>query len=193
MVNLAPVGDGCLVASAVAAGLGIDDQPLRSAEHALIEELSSKELVVVLDNCEHLPGAVAALVAKLLDGCPSLRVVDLTVRGRLELERGNVAELAVEAVTVPPVDPAQRGEIELVDGAEPAVVADAPTLVEPDHALCHGVVERVADTADRSDGDGVVEAARVTPSQTAGSETDGGRVAARRPRNPQRRHQHSSW
>jgi predicted ATPase/DNA-binding CsgD family transcriptional regulator len=74
-VELAPVGDGCLVASAVAAGLGIDDQPQRSAEDALIEELSAKELLVVLDNCEHLVGAVAALVAKLLDGCPSLRVL----------------------------------------------------------------------------------------------------------------------
>jgi predicted ATPase/DNA-binding CsgD family transcriptional regulator len=74
-VELAPVGDPCLVASAVAAGLGIDDQPGRSAEDALIEELSTKELLVVLDNCEHLVGAVAALVTKLLDRCPALRVL----------------------------------------------------------------------------------------------------------------------
>ena len=74
-VELAPVGDGCLVASAVAAGLGIDDRPGRSAEDALIEELSSTGLLVVLDNCEHVVGAVAALVARLLDGCPSLRVL----------------------------------------------------------------------------------------------------------------------
>jgi predicted ATPase/DNA-binding CsgD family transcriptional regulator len=74
-VELAPVGDGCLVASAVAAGLGIDDQPLRAAEDALVEELSSKRILLVLDNCEHLVAAVAALVAKLLDGCPSLRVL----------------------------------------------------------------------------------------------------------------------
>ena len=74
-VELAPVGEGCLVASAVAAGLGIDDQPQRSAEDALVAELSSKELLVVLDNCEHLVGAVAALVARLLDECPSLRVL----------------------------------------------------------------------------------------------------------------------
>jgi predicted ATPase/DNA-binding CsgD family transcriptional regulator len=74
-IELAPVGDGCLVASAIAAGLGIDDQPVRSAEDALIEELSSKELLIVLDNCEHLAGPVAALVAKLLDSCQLLRVL----------------------------------------------------------------------------------------------------------------------
>jgi predicted ATPase/DNA-binding CsgD family transcriptional regulator len=74
-VELAPVGEGCLVASAVAAGLGIEDRPGRSAEDDLVEELSSEGLLVVLDNCEHVVGAVAALVARLLDGCPSLRVL----------------------------------------------------------------------------------------------------------------------
>jgi predicted ATPase/DNA-binding CsgD family transcriptional regulator len=74
-IELAPVGDGCLVASAIAAGLGIDDEPMRSAEDALFEELSSEELLIVLDNCEHLGGAVASLVAELLDGFPSLRVL----------------------------------------------------------------------------------------------------------------------
>jgi predicted ATPase/DNA-binding CsgD family transcriptional regulator len=95
-VELAPVGDGCLAASAVAAALGIDEQPGRSAEHALIEELSPKELLVVLDNCEHLVGAVAVLVARLLDGCPSLRVLS-TSRTALGLEGEQVWR-------VPPLD-----------------------------------------------------------------------------------------
>ena len=74
-VELAPVGDGRLVASAVAAALGIDDQLHGSAEDALIEELSTPGRLVVLDNCEHLLAGVAALVGRLLDGCPSLRVL----------------------------------------------------------------------------------------------------------------------
>src|SRR5262245_58877709 len=74
-VELAPVGDGHLVASAVAAALGIDDQPGQSAEDALVEELSAKGLLVVLDNCEHVLGASRTLVARLLDNCPSLRVL----------------------------------------------------------------------------------------------------------------------
>lgn len=75
VVELAPVGDGCLVASSVAAALGIDDQPHRSAGDALIEELSPKEILLVLDNCEHLLDGIAALVARLIERCPSLRVL----------------------------------------------------------------------------------------------------------------------
>ncbi len=74
-VELAPVGDGCLVASSVAAALGIEDQPHRSVEAALIEELSPREILLVLDNCEHLLDGIAALVAELIDRCPSLRVL----------------------------------------------------------------------------------------------------------------------
>jgi predicted ATPase/DNA-binding CsgD family transcriptional regulator len=74
-VELAPVGDRCLVASAVAAALGIDDQSHRSAEDALLEELSHKRILLLLDNCEHLLGGIAELAARLLDGCPALRVL----------------------------------------------------------------------------------------------------------------------
>jgi predicted ATPase/DNA-binding CsgD family transcriptional regulator len=75
VVELAPVGDGCLVTSSVAAALGIDDQPHRSVDDALIEELCPKEILLVLDNCEHLLDGVAALVATLIERCPSLRVL----------------------------------------------------------------------------------------------------------------------
>jgi predicted ATPase/DNA-binding CsgD family transcriptional regulator len=75
VVELAPVGGGCLVASSVAAALGIDDQPHRSVEDALVEELSRKEILLVLDNCEHLLDGIAALVANLAACCPSLRVL----------------------------------------------------------------------------------------------------------------------
>jgi predicted ATPase/DNA-binding CsgD family transcriptional regulator len=95
-VDLAPVGDGCLAASAVAAALGIAEQPGRSAEDALVDELSPKELLVVLDNCEHLLSAVAVLVVRLLDGCPSLRVL-ATSRTALGLEGERVWR-------VPPLD-----------------------------------------------------------------------------------------
>jgi predicted ATPase/DNA-binding CsgD family transcriptional regulator len=75
VVELAPVGDGCLVASSVAATLGIDDQPHRSVVDTLVEELSPGKSLLVLDNCEHLLEGVAALVAKLVARCSSLRVL----------------------------------------------------------------------------------------------------------------------
>jgi predicted ATPase/DNA-binding CsgD family transcriptional regulator len=88
-VELAPVGDGCLVASAVGAALDMDDQTSHSAEDALLEELSSRELLVVLDNCEHLLDPIARLVAELLEACPSLRLL-ATSRVALGLQEEQV-------------------------------------------------------------------------------------------------------
>jgi predicted ATPase/DNA-binding CsgD family transcriptional regulator len=89
VVELAPVGDGCLVASSVATALGIDDPPKRSVEDALISELSPSEMLLVLDNCEHLLDRISALVAKLMDRCPSLRVL-ATSRTALGLQAEQV-------------------------------------------------------------------------------------------------------
>jgi predicted ATPase/DNA-binding CsgD family transcriptional regulator len=89
VVELAPVGDGCLVASSVAAALGIDDPPKRSVEDALISELCPSEMLLVLDNCEHLLDGIAALVAKLMDRCPSLRML-ATSRTALGLQAEQV-------------------------------------------------------------------------------------------------------
>jgi predicted ATPase/DNA-binding CsgD family transcriptional regulator len=95
-VELAPVSDGCLVANAVAAALGVEDQPMRSVEDALLEQLSTREALVVLDNCEHVLGATRELVGRLLDGCPSLRVL-ATSRTALRLQGEQVWR-------VPPLD-----------------------------------------------------------------------------------------
>lgn len=95
-VELAPVGDPSLAAGAVAAALGVDERPRRSPEDALVEELSGQDLLVVLDNCEHVLGAIAALVAQLLAGCPSLRVLG-TSRSALGLRDEEVWRL-------PPLD-----------------------------------------------------------------------------------------
>jgi predicted ATPase/DNA-binding CsgD family transcriptional regulator len=75
IAELAPIGDECLVASAVAAAVGIDDRPHSTAADALVEELSPKRLLLMLDNCEHLLAGVTPLVGKLLDRCPSLQIL----------------------------------------------------------------------------------------------------------------------
>jgi predicted ATPase/DNA-binding CsgD family transcriptional regulator len=102
-VELAPVGDECLVTSSVAAALGIHDNPRRSVQDALVEGLSTKEVLVVIDNCEHLLGATGELIAKLLDACPSLRVL-ATSRSAL----GLYGELVWR---VQPLDPCSAVEL----------------------------------------------------------------------------------
>ncbi len=74
-VDLAPVTDPDLVPAIVAVALGLPDQPGRSPEHALLQLIGARQLLVMLDNCEHLLDASAALTAALLAACPRLTVL----------------------------------------------------------------------------------------------------------------------
>jgi predicted ATPase/DNA-binding CsgD family transcriptional regulator len=75
LVELAPLADPSLVAQAVAAALGVREQPGRSMTEMLSGYLGSKKLLLVLDNCEHLIEACAELAEALLRSCPGLRVL----------------------------------------------------------------------------------------------------------------------
>ena len=74
-VDLAPVGETGLVAHMVALALGLPDDPGRSKVAALGELLQDKDLLLVLDNCEHLIGECADLAGRLLSAVPSLRIL----------------------------------------------------------------------------------------------------------------------
>jgi predicted ATPase/DNA-binding SARP family transcriptional activator len=74
-VELAPLGDGELVAQTVAAALGLELRVGDAGPPALVRHLAGSDLLVVLDNCEHLAPAVGELTATLLAGCPRIRVL----------------------------------------------------------------------------------------------------------------------
>lgn len=74
-VELAPVSDPGLVATALCATLGIQSAPAMTPEEQLLIRLKSEHGVVTLDNCEHVIDACAQLVQLLLSKCPELRVL----------------------------------------------------------------------------------------------------------------------
>ena len=74
-VGLAPLADPALVPKSVASSLGVREQPGRSMTEALSAHLGTRELLLVLDNCEHLIGSCAALVEALLIACPGLKIL----------------------------------------------------------------------------------------------------------------------
>jgi transcriptional regulator with XRE-family HTH domain len=74
-VDLAPVSDGELVATAVAEAAGIRKQPSVPPEMLLTRWLASRSLLLVLDNCEHLLQSCAQLVEVLLRTCPGLQIL----------------------------------------------------------------------------------------------------------------------
>jgi predicted ATPase/class 3 adenylate cyclase/DNA-binding CsgD family transcriptional regulator len=74
-VDLAPITDPDLVPVTMARALGLPDQPGRSTMDTLTRFVADRQMLVVLDNCEHLLDASSALVAALLGGCPRLTLL----------------------------------------------------------------------------------------------------------------------
>jgi len=75
LAELAAVRDPAQVPAAVAAALGIRDLPSVAAADALAHALARRQLLLVLDNCEHVIGAAAELCGRLLLGADEVRVL----------------------------------------------------------------------------------------------------------------------
>ena len=88
-VELAPLSDAKLVPSAIAKALGIDTQSDQSLIETLANFLHKKQILLVLDNCEHLIEACAQLVEYLLLSCTELKILT-TSREVLGLAGENV-------------------------------------------------------------------------------------------------------
>jgi predicted ATPase/DNA-binding CsgD family transcriptional regulator len=81
LVEFAPLSEEALVPKAVAEAVEVPERPDEPLVDTLTEVLGSRELLVVLDNCEHLLEATARLVDVLLDSCPNLRVLATSREG----------------------------------------------------------------------------------------------------------------
>src|SRR6478735_2289044 len=95
VAELAPVQVPELVPEAVGGALGIRSAERGSPTERLVVHLRDRQLLLVLDNCEHVQEAAAALAAALLAGCPGVRIL-VTSRHALALP----GELLL---TVPPL------------------------------------------------------------------------------------------
>jgi non-specific serine/threonine protein kinase len=75
LVELAQVQDPAQVVAAVAAALDAQEQPGRPTEQVLAQVLARQQVLLVIDNCEHVIGEVARLCAGLLAACDDVRVL----------------------------------------------------------------------------------------------------------------------
>jgi predicted ATPase/DNA-binding CsgD family transcriptional regulator len=75
LVELAEVRDPALVGNATLAALDLRDQAAIAPRALLLSYLQDKELLLVVDNCEHLLGAAALLVTDVLKAAPGVRVI----------------------------------------------------------------------------------------------------------------------
>jgi predicted ATPase/DNA-binding SARP family transcriptional activator/DNA-binding CsgD family transcriptional regulator len=75
LVELAPLSEREIVPQVMADALSVREQPNQLLAETLVDALRDKEMLLVLDNCEHLVDVVAPLVDSLFASCPRLRVL----------------------------------------------------------------------------------------------------------------------
>ncbi len=75
IAELASLLDPGLLPQAIAQAIGIQEQPKQSPEDTLIDFLQDKNMLIILDNCEHIVEHCANLSEKLLINCPGLKII----------------------------------------------------------------------------------------------------------------------
>jgi predicted ATPase/DNA-binding CsgD family transcriptional regulator len=75
LVELAPLVEPALVPQFVTQALGLHPDPELSPLELLLNYISTKQMLLILDNCEHLADACAELILELLSQTPSLRIL----------------------------------------------------------------------------------------------------------------------
>jgi non-specific serine/threonine protein kinase len=124
LAELAPVREPAQVAPMVAVALGVREHAGVLAAVALVRMLARQQLLVVLDNCEHVIGAAAELCAGLLAACDDVRIL-ATSREPLRI----AGEAAYRLAPLPVPGPDDPGHIVGAEAvalfAERAQAADA--------------------------------------------------------------------
>lgn len=108
LVQLAEIRDGMLVSNALMTALDLRDQAGAQPLELLLAYLKPKDLLLVVDNCEHLLETTAPVIAQILSGAPGVRIL-ATSREPLSIAGEHV-------VPVPPLElPPANGDSPLVD------------------------------------------------------------------------------
>ena len=145
LAELAPVRDPAQVAAVVAAALGIPERPGVPAAGVLARVLAGQQLLLVLDNCEHVIGAAARLCSELLAACDDVRVLAIS---REPLAVAGEARYRLGPLTLPaPGDTADGGRSEAV-----ALFADRARRADARFALDGQAGRAVARLVARLDG-----------------------------------------
>jgi len=157
LAELAPLGDASQIIAEVARAIGVPDAPGRPLIETVSDFLASKDLLLLLDNAEHLVDGVADLAGRLLAGAPGLRII-ATSREALRVPGEKI--LQVPSLTCPVLG--RHGPTALEDlgvDLEAAAATGAVRLfseraaaVEPAFELTEKNVAAVSEICRRLDG-----------------------------------------
>jgi predicted ATPase/class 3 adenylate cyclase len=145
-VDLAPVSDPEVVAGAAAAAVGLARMSLGTGSgqpaSELIDFLSTREVLLILDNCEHVIDACAALTDQILERCPDVTVL-ATSREAMDLHGEQVH----------PVSPLPMPADDLAETSDAVqLFCERAAAVRPDFVMSPLDAPDIADICRRLDG-----------------------------------------
>lgn len=147
-IELAQLREADLVAVEIATRLGLEDD-LRDPVGGLASYLRDRNLLLVLDNCEHLGEPVATLLSGLLTVAPGLRVL-ATSRHMLSIEGERLFE--VPALSLPPDGAAEATEPGSSASEAVELFLDRAEAVAPELPRDAGFWQSVAELCRRLEG-----------------------------------------
>lgn len=151
-VELAALTDPNVVPQAVASVLNLMETPGQSLSVSLVEYLRPKDLLLVLDNCEHLLAACATLSHQLLQACPGLRML-ATSRQLLGLAGERVWR--TPALAVPPTSASDLGDAPpatLLEYGAVRLFCERAEAVSPSFALTAANAQAIVSICRRLEG-----------------------------------------
>ena len=147
LVELAAVAGPDPVNRALCRAFGLTEQPNRSPRDTLDFFLADRQLLLVLDNCEHLAGEVAAELDRLLRAAGGLRVL-ATSREPVRVEGEVCYDLA--PLPVPPADVAAPADAATFDAVR--LLVDRAAAADPHFTLTTTNTPAIVQICHRLDG-----------------------------------------
>ncbi len=148
LAELAPHSDPELVVQTVATVFNVREVPGRPLRDSLVDYLRPREVLLILDNCEHLREPAALLASALLRDCPHLRIL-ATSREPL----GVAGEVVYRVPPLSRADPATvRTAVDLRQYEAARLFVERAVLSNPHFALSDANAPAVARVVHRLDG-----------------------------------------
>jgi predicted ATPase/class 3 adenylate cyclase len=146
IAELAALTEPGQVAPAVAKAVGIREKRATSAIDDVLVEIAASELLLLLDNCEHLVDAAADLAASILRIAPAARIL---ATSREPLEVSGEAAYRVPALEMPAVDIDPRG---ITAAASVRLFLDRAAAATPGRRIEGADLAAIAEICRRLDG-----------------------------------------
>jgi predicted ATPase/class 3 adenylate cyclase len=148
LVELAPVADPSLVTTVVAQVVGVRESANRSLLDSLLSYLKKKQVVIILDNCEHVVTEARSVAAAIVRNCPDVRIL---ATSRESLNVGGERVYRIPSLAVPPASRTLNVTESLEYGAI-VLFFDRAVASDSQFALSEDNVGWVAEICRRLDG-----------------------------------------